>query len=147
MSETFRGVSPLDWQSLVGEALRRRKEEGLTQKEHAALANVSIPTIAAFDRGETTLTLAKAFDILRVVGLLSEPGEAGAQAAFVREAGVDRRPAGGLAGPLSPWLVSFRLLAGGGFEVREPDGVRRNSWKSSNPAFRVAGFPLHTPAP
>ena len=86
MSETFRGMTPLDWQSLVGEALRRRKEEGLTQKEHAALANVSIPTIAAFDRGETTLTLAKAFDILRVVGLLSEPDEAGAQAAFVREA-------------------------------------------------------------
>ncbi len=86
MSETFRGMNPLDWQSLVGEALRRRKEEGLTQKEHAALANVSIPTIAAFDRGETTLTLAKAFDILRVIGLLSEPDEAGAQAAFVREA-------------------------------------------------------------
>ena len=46
----------------------------------------SIPTIVAFDRGERTLSLAKAFDILRVVGLLEEPAEDGAQEAFVQEA-------------------------------------------------------------
>src|SRR5690606_34141152 len=49
------------------------------------LAGVSIPTIAGFDRGETTLTLAKAFDILRVVGLLDEPQENGAQERFLKE--------------------------------------------------------------
>ena len=86
MSETFRSLMPLNWDALVGEALRRRKVERLTQREHAALANVSIPTIAAFERGETTLTLAKAFDILRVVGLVAEAGEGGAQEAFVRAA-------------------------------------------------------------
>lgn len=71
---------------LVHEALRRRKAEGLTQREHAALAGVSVPTIAGFDRGETTLTLAKAFDILRVVGLVHEATESGAQEGFVRAA-------------------------------------------------------------
>jgi transcriptional regulator with XRE-family HTH domain len=86
MSENPRRISPLNWTSFVDEALRRRKAEGLTQREHAALANVSIPTIAGFERGETTLSLAKAFDILRVVGLLDEPPEGGAQESFVRAA-------------------------------------------------------------
>lgn len=86
MSENSRALAPLDWQALVDEALIRRKEEGLTQRAHAALAGVSVPTIAGFDRGETTLTLAKAFDILRVVGLVDEPVEGGAQEGFVRAA-------------------------------------------------------------
>jgi len=79
-------ITALNWQALVDEALRRRKAEKLTQREHAALASVSVPTIAAFDRGETTLTLAKAFDILRVVGLVEEPSKFSAQDTFVREA-------------------------------------------------------------
>jgi len=70
----------------VAEAIRRRKAEKLTQREHAALASVSIPTIVGFDRGEKTLSLAKAFDILRVVGLVEEPSEGGAQEGFVQEA-------------------------------------------------------------
>jgi transcriptional regulator with XRE-family HTH domain len=76
----------LNWHALVAEALRRRKAEKLTQRQHAALASVSIPTIVGFDRGERTLSLAKAFDILRVVGLIDEPAEDGAQEAFVQEA-------------------------------------------------------------
>lgn len=80
------GIGALDWRGLVEEALRRRKAEKMTQKEHAALAGVSIPTIVAFDRGERTLSLAKAFDILRVVGLVEEQGEDGAQDIFVQEA-------------------------------------------------------------
>ncbi len=79
-------IAPLNWGALVEEALRRRKGEKLTQREHAALAGVSIPTMAAFERGETTLTLSKALDILRVVGLVYEETEQGAQEAFVREA-------------------------------------------------------------
>lgn len=84
MPENSRGLT-LDWQRLVGEAISRRKLERMTQREHAALAGVSVPTIAAFDRGETTLSLAKAFEILRVVGLLDEPEEGGAQERFLRE--------------------------------------------------------------
>ena len=79
-------MAPINWRALVAEALRRRKAEKMTQKEHAALASVSIPTIVAFDRAERTLSLAKAFDILRVVGLVDEPVEDGAQEAFVRDA-------------------------------------------------------------
>jgi transcriptional regulator with XRE-family HTH domain len=71
---------------LIAEALRRRKAEKLTQREHAALASVSIPTIIAFERGERTLSLAKAFDILRVVGLIEEPKETSAQERFVQDA-------------------------------------------------------------
>jgi hypothetical protein len=79
-------MTPLNWQDLVEEALRRRKDERLTQREHAALANVSIPTMSAFERAETTLTLAKAFDILRVVGLVDEPKPGDAHDRFVRDA-------------------------------------------------------------
>lgn len=86
MSENFRGITPINWQALVTESLRRRKAEKMTQKEHAALASVSIPTIVAFDRGERTLSLAKAFDILRVVGLVEEPAGEGSQEIFVQEA-------------------------------------------------------------
>ena len=86
MRENPRGIAPLDWPALVDEAVRRRKAEKMTQKEHAALASVSIPTIVSFDRAETTLSLAKAFDILRVVGLLHEAKGEGAQERFVQEA-------------------------------------------------------------
>jgi transcriptional regulator with XRE-family HTH domain len=86
MPETLGGIGPLNWRALVAEAIRRRKAEKLTQQQHAALASVSKPTIAAFDRGERTLSLAKAFDILRVVGLVDEPSEEGAQERFVQEA-------------------------------------------------------------
>jgi len=86
MPENPRGINPLNWTALVAETIRRRKAEKLTQREHAALASVSIPTIVGFDRGERTLTLAKAFDILRVVGLVEEPAEVGAQEVFVQEA-------------------------------------------------------------
>lgn len=85
MSQTS-SIAPLSWPRLVEEALRRRKAEGLTQKDHAALAGVSHPTMAAFERGETTLTLMKAMDILRVVGLVDEPSPEDAQSRFVREA-------------------------------------------------------------
>lgn len=86
MREAFGSVGPVNWTALVAEAIRRRKIEKLTQKEHAALASVSVPTIIAFDRGERTLSLAKAFDILRVIGLLEEPVAETSQEAFVGEA-------------------------------------------------------------
>jgi transcriptional regulator with XRE-family HTH domain len=86
MSANPGGIAPLDWRALVAEAIRRRKAEKLTQREHAALASVSVPTIVSFDRGEETLTLTKAFDILRVVGLVAEASKEGTQGAFVQEA-------------------------------------------------------------
>lgn len=85
MYQNTRRVSPLNWPSLVEETLRRRKTEKITQRRHAALANVSVPTMAAFERKETTLSLTKVFDILRVVGLLDEQTEGNRQDIFVNE--------------------------------------------------------------
>lgn len=93
-------VSPLHWERLVDEALRRRRAEGLTQKEHAALANVSVPTMVSFDRKELSLTLAKALDILKVVGLVAQPSTLSPQDEFRTDADsrwqelVDGLPAG-----------------------------------------------------
>ena len=78
-------ITPLNWKAIVGEALRRRKVEKMTQREHAALANVSVPTMAAFERVDTALSLSKAFDILRVVGMVCEPSKENLQDIFVRE--------------------------------------------------------------
>lgn len=78
-------IKPLNWKAIVGEALRRRKSEKMTQREHAALANVSVPTMAAFERVDTSLSLSKAFDILRVVGMTYEPSKENLQDIFVRE--------------------------------------------------------------
>ena len=86
MRETSGGIEALNWPRLVAETIRRRKAEKMTQKDHAALASVSIPTIIAFDRGERTLSLAKAMDILRVVGLVVETSAEGAQETFVQDA-------------------------------------------------------------
>src|SRR3546814_9807800 len=65
-------ASPLDWPRLVDEAMRRRRAESLTQKEHAALAGVSVPTMVSFDRKALTTSLARAIANMRVVGLVVE---------------------------------------------------------------------------
>lgn len=74
MSENFNKIEPLNWRGLVAEAMKRRKQEKLTQKEHALIAGVSVPTMLEFERGSTTLTLQKIMDILSVVGLVSKEG-------------------------------------------------------------------------
>lgn len=79
-------TTQLNWQVLIGETLRRRRAENINQMEHAALANVSVPTMRRFERGEKSLILAKALDILRVVGMLDESSHLGQQDDFVRQA-------------------------------------------------------------
>ena len=59
----------LNWQIFVDESIKRRKEQGLTQKELAVLAGVSHPTVNNFEQGKTTLTLASATKILKILGL------------------------------------------------------------------------------
>lgn len=59
----------LDWQSLVEEAVKRRKEQKLTQKQLAVLAGVSSPTLNNFEQGRTSITLETALKILRCLGL------------------------------------------------------------------------------
>lgn len=59
----------LNWQGLVEEAIRRRKEQQLTQQELALIARVSKPTVNQFEQGRTTLTMASVIKILSVLGL------------------------------------------------------------------------------
>ena len=47
----------LNWQSLVEEARRRRKELKLTQQRLAAIADVSAPTVSRFENGEKNIQL------------------------------------------------------------------------------------------
>lgn len=77
MSQNFRLIEPLNWQELVAETIRRRKHEGITQKDHAMMAGVSVSTLSDFDRGMTTLTLQKIIDILNVVGLVAAKRSSG----------------------------------------------------------------------
>jgi transcriptional regulator with XRE-family HTH domain len=86
MLPNSREINPLNWPLLIKEAVQRRKAEKLTQRKHAALAGVSVPTIAAFERGDQSLSLTKAFDILRVVGLIEEENFEDAQNSFVKKA-------------------------------------------------------------
>jgi transcriptional regulator with XRE-family HTH domain len=67
-----RVIEPINWQEIVKVAKLKRKEEGLTQKAHASLAGVSIPTIISFDNAETTLSVQKALDILKVVNMVAK---------------------------------------------------------------------------
>jgi transcriptional regulator with XRE-family HTH domain len=60
----------LDWPELVKEAIKRRKEQKLTQKQLAILAGVSSPTLNSFEQGKNNITLNSAFKILDSLGLL-----------------------------------------------------------------------------
>jgi len=59
----------LDWQALVGEAVKRRKEQKLSQESLAVLAGVSKPTLNNFEQGKTSITMSSALKILRSLGL------------------------------------------------------------------------------
>ena len=59
----------LNWQGFVEAAVRRRKEQKLTQEQLAVLAGVSKPTLNSFEQGKTTIKLDSALKILRVLGL------------------------------------------------------------------------------
>lgn len=59
----------LNWPEIVNEAIARRKQQGLTQKQLAVLAGVSGPTVNSFEQGKSSITLESALKILRCLGL------------------------------------------------------------------------------
>lgn len=59
----------LDWPALVEEAIKRRKQQKLTQEQLAILAGVSKPTLNSFEQGRTNLNLSNALKILQCLGL------------------------------------------------------------------------------
>lgn len=77
---------PIDWRLVVDEAVRRRKEEGLSQRSLAALAGVSVPTVNAFEQGEITLRFERIVAILNALGLFVHSGRADSLQAFVYDA-------------------------------------------------------------
>jgi len=62
----------LNWRALVAEAVRRRKQEGLTQAQLGAIAGVSQPTVWRFERGDHTIRLKSALDLLDALALLED---------------------------------------------------------------------------
>ncbi|MGH6651084.1 MAG: helix-turn-helix domain-containing protein [Sphingopyxis sp.] len=68
-------TTALNWPSLVDEAIRRRKAEGLSQRALAALAGVSVPTVNAFEKGSTKLRFDGVVAILTALGLYDAPAD------------------------------------------------------------------------
>ena len=62
----------LDWQEIVDEAHRRRKERKLPMRRLAAQANVSLPTVLRFEKNERDIQLSSVLAILNVLGMVAK---------------------------------------------------------------------------
>ncbi len=62
----------LNWQLLVEEAIRRRKEQNISQRRMAAIAGVSQPTVSRFEQQREDIQLSSAMKILDVLGLVAK---------------------------------------------------------------------------
>ncbi len=62
----------LNWNLLVEEAIKRRKEQKISQRHLAAIADVSQPTVSRFELRRKDIQLSSAFKILETLGLLSK---------------------------------------------------------------------------
>jgi transcriptional regulator with XRE-family HTH domain len=79
-------AGPIDWRAVVDEAIWRRKQDGLSQRDFAALAGVSVPTLNSFEKGETSLRFDRVVAILDAVGLFVQPGPSGSLDGFIHSA-------------------------------------------------------------
>lgn len=77
---------PIDWRATVDEAVRRRKQERLTQAQLATLAGVSRATVVAFEQGEINLRFERVIAILDALGLFVQPGRSDSLQSFVHGA-------------------------------------------------------------
>jgi transcriptional regulator with XRE-family HTH domain len=59
----------INWPIFVEEAVRRRRGMKLTQKQLAALAKVSTPTVSRFEQAEKDVQLSSVLAILAVLGM------------------------------------------------------------------------------
>ncbi|MFC3052365.1 helix-turn-helix domain-containing protein [Kordiimonas pumila] len=60
----------LNWHLLVEEAIKRRKEQKISQRRLAAITGISQPTISRFEQKRDDIQLASAFKVLGALGLL-----------------------------------------------------------------------------
>lgn len=77
---------PIDWRSTVDEAVRRRKDERLTQAQLATLAGVSRATVVTFEQGGINLRFERVIAILDALGLFVQPGRSDGLLSFVHGA-------------------------------------------------------------
>ena len=88
---------PIDWRATVDEAIRRRKEEGISQRSLAALAGVSLPTVNAFEQGQINLRFERVIAILEALDLFVRPADEDSFESFLYNS---RRRWDGLVAPL-----------------------------------------------
>ncbi len=62
-------MAMLNWRRLVIEAREIRRREKLSQRDLAALAGVSQPTVVKFEKGLTSIHVTSALAILVALGL------------------------------------------------------------------------------
>ncbi|PCJ44131.1 MAG: transcriptional regulator [Alphaproteobacteria bacterium] len=62
----------LNWHQLVEEAIKRRKEQKISQRRLAAIAGISQPTISRFEQRRKDIQLSSAIKILDVLGLIEK---------------------------------------------------------------------------
>jgi predicted transcriptional regulator len=62
----------LNWNLLVEEAIRRRREQKISQRRLAAIADVSQPTVSRFEQRKENIQLSSAIKILDVLGLVEK---------------------------------------------------------------------------
>ena len=60
----------LNWDLLVKEAIKRRKERKISQRRLATIAEVSQPTVSRFEQQKQDIQLSSAIKILDVLGLV-----------------------------------------------------------------------------
>ncbi|SLK11550.1 helix-turn-helix domain-containing protein [Novosphingobium mathurense] len=89
----------IDWRATVDEAIRRRKEEGLSQRSLAALAGVSLPTVNAFEQGQINLRFERVIAILEALDLFLRPADKDSLESFLHDS---RRRWEDLIAPLPP---------------------------------------------
>lgn len=76
---------PIDWRATVDEAIRRRKEEGLSQRSLASLAGVSLPTVNAFEQGQINLRFERVVAILEAINLFIRPADQDSFESFLHD--------------------------------------------------------------
>ena len=74
----------IDWAEIVEEAHRRRKQQKLTMRRLAALANVSLPTVLRFEKNARDIQLSSVLAILGALGMVAKKIEG---TLLVRDAG------------------------------------------------------------
>ena len=62
----------LNWDLLVKEAIKRRKERKISQRRLAAIAEVSQPTVLRFEQQKEDIQLSSALEIFDVLGLVEK---------------------------------------------------------------------------